>query len=419
MTPQTTCIRCFIILAFTIAISAEIFSQTQAQWRGDDRRGIYPETSAITDWAKDGPKLLWSTEGVGDGYGSPVFLDGKLYICGALDSTAYLFVYDLTGKLIRKAPFGKEWVINYAGSRMAPTIADGLIYLSTGMGSLVCLDLTTLAEKWRVEGNAGFHNVLPLFGHSESPAIDGDLIFFTPGGKDTNVVALNRFTGKIVWICNGNGERPGYNSPLVIKLMTRSVLVTFTAYSLMGIDTKTGKLLWTHPQNNIPLPERKPGNGDTHSNTVWYDNGTLYYIAGDGNGAVKLNLSFDGSSISEVWRNKAIDNYMGGFIKMGNLIYSGSDSKKSFYSLNIATGEVTDTLKCGIGALISDGKMLYYYNQRGEMNLIRQGIPGMELISKFKVIMGTKEHFAHPVINKGVLYIRHGKALMAYDIAGK
>jgi outer membrane protein assembly factor BamB len=37
-------------------------------------------------------------------------------------------------------------------------------------------------------------------------------------------------------------------------------------------------------------------------------------------------------------------------------------------------------------------------------------------ISKFKVTKGTKEHFSHPVIADKKLYIRHGKALMAYNI---
>jgi hypothetical protein len=37
----------------------------------------------------------------------------------------------------------------------------------------------------------------------------------------------------------------------------------------------------------------------------------------------------------------------------------------------------------------------------------------------FKVNAGTKEHFSHPVIHMGVLYIRHGNVLMAYDIREK
>jgi hypothetical protein len=33
--------------------------------------------------------------------------------------------------------------------------------------------------------------------------------------------------------------------------------------------------------------------------------------------------------------------------------------------------------------------------------------------------MGEHEHWAHPAISNGVLYIRHGSVLMAFDIAKK
>jgi outer membrane protein assembly factor BamB len=353
---------------------------------------------------------------VGDGYGSPVVLDGKLYICGAIDSTATLFVFTAAGKLLNRIPYGKEWMTNYVGCRNAPTITQEAIYLSTGLGDLVCLDRETLKEKWRVDGRRGFHNTLPLFGHAESPVVDGNLVFFVPGGRDTNVVALDRFTGRIAWICKGIGERPGYNTPLVIHLPERTLLVTFTAYELMGIDAGNGHLLWTDPQVNIPVAEHVPGNGDTHSNTVWYENGSIFYIAGDGNGAVRLALTNGGTTIKQLWRNPSVDNYMGGFIRQGNRIWSGSDSKKVIYGIDASSGKVTDTLRCGIGTMISDGKMIYYYNQRGEVNLIRTTPAGMELVSKFQVKMGTKEHFSHPVIDHGVLYLRHGRALMAWKI---
>jgi len=38
------------------------------------------------------------------------------------------------------------------------------------------------------------------------------------------------------------------------------------------------------------------------------------------------------------------------------------------------------------------------------------------LVGSFKVPFGTGRHWAHPVIHQGVLYIRHGDALMAYNI---
>ena len=42
-----------------------------------------------------------------------------------------------------------------------------------------------------------------------------------------------------------------------------------------------------------------------------------------------------------------------------------------------------------------------------------------EIVSKFEITLGTKEHWARPVIDKGVLYVRHGDALMAYLISEK
>ena len=50
------------------------------------------------------------------------------------------------------------------------------------------------------------------------------------------------------------------------------------------------------------------------------------------------------------------------------------------------------------------------------MYLINPDKGKLEITSFYRVPKGTKEHFSHPVIYKGMLYIRHGKALMAFKI---
>ena len=40
------------------------------------------------------------------------------------------------------------------------------------------------------------------------------------------------------------------------------------------------------------------------------------------------------------------------------------------------------------------------------------------IVSSFKITKGSGPHWTQPVIHKGVLYIRHGEALMAYKIKG-
>jgi hypothetical protein len=68
------------------------------------------------------------------------------------------------------------------------------------------------------------------------------------------------------------------------------------------------------------------------------------------------------------------------------------------------------------GNLISADDLLFCYTDNGYVNLISGIGTKLQVVSKFKITKGEKEHFAHPVIANGVLYIRHGNALMAYLI---
>ena len=390
------------------------------QWRGEDRKGIFDEQNLLKEWPEAGPEELWYVEGIGDGYGSPTITDNEIFITGAIDSTATLFCIDLNGEVKWQVPFGKEWVTSYPGSRSQPTVVDDLIYVGSGMGNLFCLNRSNGAVVWEKRFVEDYNGIYPRFGHSEAPLIDGDKVFWTPGGKEYNVVGLNRFTGELLWNNPGHGERSGYNPGTLIELPTRNIFVTFSAYNMMGLDTETGELLWTHAQDNVPLDKRQPGMGDTHSNCIIYDNGYIYYAAGDGNCGVKLQLSEEGTEISEVWRNTGFDSYMGGIVKIDDHLYGSATSKKFFRSINATSGELSDSLKLGWGAVVAADDLLYYYGQNGTLSLVDFDDAGkMNQISEFKITRGAKEHFSHPVIKNGILYQRHGQVLMAFDIKTK
>ncbi|HBB91953.1 MAG: hypothetical protein A2X22_07390 [Bacteroidetes bacterium GWF2_49_14] len=407
-----------LFVAAMLLFTVQAFTQNPKifEWRGVNREGIYPDKGLLKQWPAEGPEMVWEFEGVGNGYGSPVFTDDKMYIMGEADSLAWLFAFDLDGKLLWKKDYGKEWVKNYNGSRCAPTIAGDLVYVTSGMGNIYCFNKNTGEKKWSKSMIDDLHGEYPLFGFSEALSVDGDRVFCTPGGKENNVVALNRFTGDLIWTNKGHGERPGYNQTKIIKLKKRKVLVTFTAYEMLGLDTKTGQLLWAHEQDNTPVADRKPGTGDTHANAVLFEKGFIYYVAGDGNCAVKLELSPDGSTIKEIWRNKEFDSYMNGFVKLGDYLYGCGSAKPGFMSLNATTGTLVKELKTASGCVIAADGMLYYYNFRGEVMLINADPLNMDIISKFRITKGAKEHFAHPVIHDGKLYVRHGNFLQAYKI---
>jgi outer membrane protein assembly factor BamB len=176
---------------------------------------------------------------------------------------------------------------------------------------------------------------------------------------------------------------------------------------MLGIDADNGKLLLTHKQDTA---------GNVHSNPPIFENGYLYYVAGDGNRTVKLKLSDDGEQITEVWRCLPFDNIMGGVVKVNNQLIATGHRKPELLSLNMETGRVTQQLKIGRGATIFADGMIYLYDEKGNVHLVDPGGSLLREVSTFKVTKGTKEHFAHPVIANGTLYIRHGKSLMAYNI---
>ena len=177
--------------------------------------------------------------------------------------------------------------------------------------------------------------------------------------------------------------------------------------AFLGLDGKTGELLFTHKMDTA---------GNLHGNIPVLDGNELIYTEGDGNRTVKLKLADDDSSVSEVWRNRSFDNIMGGVVRLGDKIYGTAHRQMYLKCLDMHTGQVTDSIKMFRGSTIAADDMLYVYTEKGVVNLVNPKPEGMQLVSSFKVTKGSKEFFTHPVIHDGVLYLRHGEALMAYSI---
>jgi outer membrane protein assembly factor BamB len=408
----------FLLILFGMSIlwSCEPKSEEVNEWRGPDRSGVYNETGLLRMWADSGPALLWANEELGDGYGSPVITDNRIFVTGVKDSSAVLFAFDLEGKLLFNTQVGGEWMVNFPGSRTTPTVVDERVYVMTGVGDVSCVDAGTGNVIWQLNVQKELNGEIPRFGYAQSLVVEGDKVFCSPGGTEHNVIALNRHDGTLLWSCAAKGERPAYHPAKLITVAERKILITFSAYHLLGIDAETGTLLWWHEQTNTPVEKRQPGMGDTHANGVLYHDSVIYYVEGDGNCAVALKLASDGLSIEQIWNNTGVDNYMGGIAMQNNALYSSSHSSQLLVKMDPVNGQVLDSLDLGRGSLIIADELLFYYNQAGKVYLIDLKAEPLKISSSFKFSMGSREHFAHPVISNGVLYLRRGKALAAYAI---
>jgi len=408
-----------LALVFLLLVTFQSIGQKIYQWRGDNRDGIYTENKLMKSWPEKGPELLWFNEEIGQGYAAPVVTNDKLLINGEADSTSFLYAFDLKGKLLWKTANGKEYYgkgfsASFPGSRSTPTVVGDLVYTSSGKGRLAGYELATGKEKWAVDMVPDLGGIENMFGFSESPLIDGDKVYFMAGGASNNMIALDRFTGKTIWSSKALGDTAAFCSPLLITLPTRKVLVTLSSHFVFGVDAQNGELLWSSKTLDNFAFEK------LHANTPVYADGFIYFTAGEeaANGAVKLQLSPDGKSIKEVWRNINVTNAQGGLIKLGNQLFT-TTKKKRLVCVDTFNGNVVDSLSANKGSLIYADSKFYCYNETGDVKLIKFENNKFIEISKFKVEKGTKEHFSHPVISNGTMYIRHGRALMAYDILEK
>jgi len=399
---KKTVVLLMVFSAFSLS------AQDVVQWRGTDRTGIYKETGLMKSWPGDGPALLWHYDQLGEGHSSVAIANNKIYITGLTEGKGHLFVLDMNGKLLNKKEYGQEWDVSYNGSRSTVSISDGKLYIYSGLGNLVCMDENSLNVLWKKNIIDDFQGANIRWGVNESPLIVGDKIIITPGGKVNNVVALNKNTGNVIWSCPGEGDLSAYCSPLFVSDQQIPQIVTMTAKHILGIDIETGKQLWSFPYNNMR---------NIHPNTPIYDNNMLLCVLGYGKGSVMLRLTDGGRKVEQVWESKEFDSKTGGAVKIGDYVYGSGDNNKYWFCLDWKTGEQKyKDNSIAVGAVIAAGGMLYCYSDRGEMALVRATPEKFDMVSKYPITLGTEQHWAHPAIHNGVLYVRHGDTLMAYKV---
>lgn len=395
-----------LILLILLTMTTGVFAQEATAWRGGTN-GIYPDKGLLKSWTETGPEILWSFEGLKEGHSSPVFALGKIFVSTMIEKTGYIIILSKEGKEEKRYAYGEEFFESWPGTRSTPVVAGNMLYMYSGQGVIYAFDALSGTLKWKKNMlTDDAENI--RWGVTETLIVDGDRLFCSPGGKTNNVVALNRMTGEQLWACPGLGEPSAYCTPVLLKLPKRELLVTMMASHILGIDALNGKLLWNYEQ---------PNQWSVHANTPIYKDGMLFCTSGYGQGTVALNLSGDGSSVSKAWFNSKFDSRMGGVVYLDGYLYASGDKNREWQCLDAKTGiEKWASTEIGKGDIISADGLLFLYSEKGDLALAEASPAGFKLLGKTKVEKGTAQHWAHPVIHEGILYLRHGDALIAYKI---
>ncbi len=402
----------FFLTGLFLLTACNKSKENPSQWRGLNRQGIYYETNLLKIWPEGGPELLWSYKGLGAGHSSVGIGNNRIFLNGMPDTLGVLYSFDLDGNLIWKKVYGEEWHKDYTGPRSTPTVVDDLVYLESGKGVVFCFNVFSGEIVWKVDLLKKYDSQNIQWGMAESLLIDGDRLICTPGGKDHNLVALNRFSGETVWTSKGFSEPAAYCSPVIVEHNNTRLIVTMTAESVIGVDANTGELFWRK--------EQRQGNY-IHANTPVYSEGVIYCSSSSAKingGLLALKLSENGKQVEQLWRNESYKNLMGGIVILNGVIYGSQYRKAEWYSIDALNGvEKLLSKDFGGGVIIYADGLFYCYSAKGELALVQIDSDDFIIMGRFDIQLGTDQHWAHPVIKNGRLYLRHGNALMVYDIS--
>jgi len=381
------------------------------RFRGPAGDGVFPETGLLKQWPEGGPKLAWSADGLGPGYSSAVVVDGTVYVTGMDDQNqGVLFAFEEDGSKKWKVAYGPEFVKEGpapTGTRGTPTVDGGRVFVMTGFTRLVILDASNGQALKTVDLLERFGAEKARFGFAECVLVDGRKVICTPGGPDASLVALDRETGETIWQTKGLGQPSGYCSARLVDHDGRKLVLTMLANGVVAVDAGSGEVVWQREY---------PHRAGVQPNPPLYADGMVYVASGMGTGGAMLPLARMDAAAK--WTDRTLDCQMQGTVLLDGCIYGTAQSgNRGLVCLDWKTGQVKwNAPATEMGVVVAADGMLYVYTQEGTMILVPPSPEGYKPAGQFTISGGTNEHWAHPTIANGRLYVRHGDALLVHDI---
>ena len=390
-----------------------------ATWRGPHQDGVSTETGLLKAWPAGGPPLAWKATGLGAGYSTVAVVGQRVFTLGDKGERNFVIALNRAdGQRVWEAELGQAGAPGwggFAGPRCMPVVDSNLLFTVGQYGEVACLDAATGKEKWRKDYRKDFEAALPEWGFSGMPLVDGDRVILAPGGKQGDLVALNKNTGAVLWQSKDLTDSIHYSTPIVVEMGGVRQYLQLTETSVAGVAAKDGSVLWRAPRKGnvavIPTPI-------FHDNHVYV---TSEY--GVGCNLFKITAAQGKFSAEQVYANKVMANHHGGVIKYGDHVY-GYSAGKGWVCQDFKTGKAVweDKEKLGKGSIAyADGRFyLRWEDGKGTVALIEATSDGYKETGRFDPPdRSDKNSWPHPIIAGGELYLRDQDVLLCYDVKAK
>ena len=391
-------------IAAVLLISLTAAAGDWPQWRGPNRDGISSETGLLTSWPAGGPRVVWKTTGLGEGYSSFSVVKGRLYTQGQRGDQEYVYAFDIkTGTKLWEVPTGRPYREQRGnGPRGTPTIDGDRLYAMAADGKLACLEAVTGEVLWSQNVVQKYGASVIHWGMSESPLVDGNRLIVMPGGPGASVVSLNKLNGELQW--KTGSDSAGYSSAIVADVEGVRQILALSGQSAIGILEQNGELLWRYT---------KVSNGTANIATPIYYDGHVFVSSNYGTGCALLKLG--PRTMSEVYFNRDMMNHYSTSVLVDGTLYGYSNNILT--AMDFKTGKVLwRNRSVGKGSAIYADKHLYVLGEDGVLGLVEASPSAYKEVSRFEIRKGDYPTWTPLVISDAKMYLRDQDNLTCFDI---
>jgi len=361
-------------------------------------------------------KTVWQVK-VGEGHSSPVIAQDTVFLLvrdGGNEKALCLSVADGSESWSDAYPVPYTPVGVARGHGKGPfatsTIDGGRVYTYGITGILSCFDLASGKLLWRKDFSDRFKKTYPLYGHSCSPLIEGDLCIVAIGADDDGaLVAFNKLNGEVVWQYTDDG--PSYASPIAVDLAGRRQIVTFMQTRMLGVAAETGDVLWQFPHTT------------QHTMNVIAPvvSGDLVVLSGFREGARAARITKKGEALSakQVWHRRNLSIYMSSPMLYGDHLYGlcmKGYQKGALACIDIRDGKLLweSPRTPYYASIVRVGNKLLVMKINGELTLMKATPTRYVEIGTTRV--SRKPVWAHIALADGRLYVKDRTDLMCYEL---
>ncbi len=400
------------ILALTLLTSAiTINAQEWTQWRGPARDGAVSGKNVPAQWPES-LQRAWRVE-VGEGYSSPVVAGGRVFVHTRRDPEEIVSGINLAdGKVVweqkYQAVFKKnQYAVEMAkGPNSTPLVIGNRLFTLGVTGVLNAWDTASGRLLWTRDFSKSIDTSKLFCGTAASPlAVDGRVVVQV--GSDIHggqILGLNPATGATEWEWRGLG--PGYASPVVIDLGGVRHLVTMTEGSIVGVEARSGKELWS-----APFPDEWHENIAT---PLW--TGTHLIVSGTRQGTHGFSLTQSGGKwqATETWKNPDVAMYMSSPVFGDGLIYGHSSKKKGqFVAVDAKTGALrwaTEGREGEHASLLLTPQHVVFLTNGADLIVAKRNTPAFAVEKRYEVAQAAT--WAMPVLLGSKILVRDATGLM-------